>query len=295
MSIFTPSGWYTTRQLLVGMIAVVGMGWWTSDVRATQTQDAEAWPRVITADRSEDCAETLAQARQALPTNGLATTFSLFSWNVEKAQNPLLVPQFAGFARNADLIFLQEAVPLKKTETVIEQSLFEAFVRGYVQDEIETGVLTLARVPHIVHCQFLSTEPWLRTPKAASVTLYPMADGNESLLTVNLHAINFSLGVEAYADQLSKLAELMRAHEGPVVFGGDLNTWSERRQRIVKELASELQLTAVPFAPDYRTTRFGRALDHLYVRGLTWVDGHTEQVSTSDHNPLFATLRRSTP
>ena len=88
---------------------------------------------------------------------------------------------------------------------------------------------------------------------------------------------------------------LIRTHEGPVVFGGDLNTWSERRQRIVKELASELQLTAVPFAPDYRTTRLGRALDNLYVRGLTWVDGHTEQVSTSDHNPLFATLRRSTP
>jgi hypothetical protein len=64
MSIFTPLGWYTTRQLLVGMIAVVGMGWWTSDLRATQKQDAEAWPRVITADRSEYCAETLSQARQ---------------------------------------------------------------------------------------------------------------------------------------------------------------------------------------------------------------------------------------
>ena len=130
MSIFTPSRCYTTRQLLVGIIAVVGMGWWTSEARATQKQAAEAWPRVITADRSEDCAETLAQARQALPTKGLATTFSLFSWNVEKAKNPLLVPQFAKFVRNADLIFLQEAVPLKKIETVIEQSLFEAFVRA---------------------------------------------------------------------------------------------------------------------------------------------------------------------
>ena len=81
-----------------------------------------------------------------------------------------LVSEFAELARLSDLIFLQEAVPLKKTQTVIEQSLFEAFVRGYVQNEVETGVLSLARTPHLVHCQLLATEPWLRTRKATSVT-----------------------------------------------------------------------------------------------------------------------------
>ena len=60
-------------------------------------------------------------------------------------------------------------------ETVMAQSLYEAFARGYVQDEIDTGVLTLARTPHLVHCHLLATEPWLRTPKATSVTLYPLA------------------------------------------------------------------------------------------------------------------------
>ena len=52
-----------------------------------------------------------------------------------------LVSEFAELARLSDLIFLQEAVPLKKNQTVIEQSLFEAFVRGYVQNEVETGSL----------------------------------------------------------------------------------------------------------------------------------------------------------
>ena len=216
----------------------------------------------------------------------------MLNWNVEKAQHPDLVSEFAAFAKKSDLIFLQEAVPLKKTQTVIEQSLFEAFVPGYVQNEIETGVLTLSRAPHLVHCHLLATEPWLRTPKATSVTLYPLADSGATLLTVNLHAVNFSFGVEAYRGQLNQAAALIRSHKGPVIFGGDLNTWSNKRQGVVDSLADELGLIPVPFSPDHRTTQFGKPLDHLYVRGLAWHSTETQAVSTSDHNPLLVTFRR---
>ena len=253
------------------------------------------WPLIVTADHADECAQTLALGQQAQQDGGLAATFSLLNWNVEKAKDPSLLSEFAELARLSDLIFLQEAVPLKKTQTVIEQSLFEAFVRGYVQNEIETGVLTLARTPHLVHCQLLATEPWLRTPKATSVTLYPLADSDDTLLTVNLHAVNFSFGVTAYQGQLDKAAELIRSHEGPVIFGGDLNTWSDRRQGVLDSLADELGLIAIPFSPDHRTTQFGKPLDHLFVRGLAWQSTKTKEVSTSDHNPLLATLRREDP
>ena len=206
-----------------------------------------------------------------------------------------LVSEFAELARLSDLIFLQEAVPLKKTQTVIEQSLFEAFVRGYVQNEVETGVLSLARTPHLVQCQLLATEPWLRTPKATSVTLYPLAESDNTLLTVNLHAVNFGFGVKAYRGQLDKAAELIRSHEGPVIFGGDLNTWSDRRQGVLDSLAAELGLIPVPFSPDHRTTQFGKPLDHLFVRGLAWQSTKTIEVSTSDHNPMLATFQRKDP
>ena len=253
------------------------------------------WPLIVTADHSDECGQALALGQQAQQDGGLAATFSLLNWNVEKAKDPSLVSEFAELARLSDLIFLQEAVPLKKTRTVIEQSLFEAFVRGYVQNEVETGVLTLARTPHLVHCQLLATEPWLRTPKATSVTLYPLADSDDTLLTVNLHAVNFSFGVKAYQGQLDKAAELIRGHEGPVIFGGDLNTWSDRRQDVLDSLADELGIIPVPFSPDHRTTQFGRPLDHLFVRGLAWQSTKTKEVSTSDHNPLLATLRREDP
>jgi endonuclease/exonuclease/phosphatase (EEP) superfamily protein YafD len=77
-----------------------------------------------------------------------------------------------------------------------------------------------------------------------------------------------------------------------VIFGGDLNTWSGRRQATVDALAEELGLAPIPFLPDYRTSRFGRPLDHLYVRGLTRQSSKTSQVETSDHNPLIVTLQR---
>lgn len=275
------------RQLSVTHIATMLLACWVSCGQA-----GEAWPLVVTGDQSSQCAQALSKGRQQTGSDGLTTPFSLLNWNVEKARHPDLVTEFAAYAERSDLIFLQEAVPLKKAETVIAQSLYEAFVRGYVQNEIDTGVLTLARTPHRVHCHLLATEPWLRTPKATSITLYPLAGSDASLLTVNLHAVNFSFGVKEYRAQLEAAAELMRVHQGPVIFGGDLNTWSDRRQAVLDDLADELGLTPVSFSPDHRTSRFGRPLDHLYVRGLTWQSSETVQVETSDHNPLLVTFKR---
>ena len=275
------------RRLSVNHFVAAFLACWISHGQA-----AETWPLVVTADQGGQCTKALSIGRQQERKEGLATSFSMLNWNVEKARHPGLVSEFAAYAERSHLIFLQEAVPLKKTETVMAQSLYEAFARGYVQDEIDTGVLTLARTPHLVHCHLLATEPWLRTPKATSVTLYPLAGSDASLLTVNLHAVNFSFGVKEYRSQLEAAAELIRAHEGPVIFGGDLNTWSDRRQATLDALTDELGLTAVPFSPDHRTSRFGRPLDHLYVRGLTWQSSKTVQVVTSDHNPLLVTLQR---
>ena len=287
MLLRSPAGLSPARRLSVTHITSVLLACWVSCGQA-----AEEWPLIVTAGQSGQCAQALSEGRQQTSTDGLTTPFSLLNWNVEKAQHPGLVTEFAAYAERSDLIFLQEAVPLKKAETVIAQSLYEAFVRGYVQNEIDTGVLTLARKPHLVHCQLLATEPWLRTPKATSVTLYPLAGSNASLLTINLHAVNFSFGVKEYRFQLEAAAELMRAHRGPVIFGGDLNTWSNRRQATLDAVTDELGLTAVPFSPDHRTSRFGRPLDHIYVRDLTWQSSETVQVETSDHNPLIVTLQR---
>ena len=281
--------------LAAALVTAAVTGYGVLAPAAIRADDTATWPLIVTADRAEDCAQTLTTAQHADNIAGLGTSFALLNWNVEKAKDPGLLGEFAELAKRSDLIFLQEAVPLRKAQTLIEESLYDAFVRGYVQNEIETGVLTLARTPHIVHCQLLATEPWLRTPKATSVTLYPLENSDNTLLTINLHAVNFSFGVKTYHEQLNNTVELIRGHKGPVIMGGDFNTWSNKRQRVLDSLASELGLIAVPFSPDHRTTQFGKPLDHIYVRDLAWRHTETKQVSTSDHNPLLVTFRRVDP
>ena len=41
----------------------------------------------------------------------------MLNWNVEKAQHPDLITEFAAYAERSDLIFLQEAVPLKNPDS----------------------------------------------------------------------------------------------------------------------------------------------------------------------------------
>jgi endonuclease/exonuclease/phosphatase (EEP) superfamily protein YafD len=110
------------------------------------------------------------------------------------------------------------------------------------------------------------------------------------LLAINLHAVNFTFGVSDYQNQLAALTQLMAAHDGPIIFGGDLNTWSPGRQQVLQHFTSTMDLVPVPFNLDHRVTVLGRPLDHLYVRDLTWGHTTTRKVTTSDHNPLSATL-----
>jgi endonuclease/exonuclease/phosphatase (EEP) superfamily protein YafD len=42
----------------------------------------------------------------------------------------------------------------------------------------------------------------------------------------------------------------------------------------------------VEFSDDQRTRAFGRALDHIYVRGMQAQTARVITVSTSDHNAL---------
>ena len=247
-------------------------------------------PQIVSADNARQCDTALSAARQVATAGGLTFPLNVFSWNVHKVHKPAVLDDFGELADTAHLIFVQEAVPSRQLPSLADRAFVPAFVPGYVQNETPTGVLTLSRTSHLVHCRLLSLEPWLRTPKATSVTLYPLIDRQERLLAINIHAINFTLGVSDYQNQLAALTDLITAHEGPIIFGGDLNSWSPARQQVLQHFTSKMGLVAVPFDPDHRVTVFGRPLDHLYVRGLTWGHTTTHKVTTSDHNPLLATL-----
>jgi endonuclease/exonuclease/phosphatase (EEP) superfamily protein YafD len=60
---------------------------------------------------------------------------------------------------------------------------------------------------------------------------------------------------------------------------------------VVDAAARRLGLTEIAFTDDRRRLFFGHQLDHIYTRGLDVVTSSAITVTSSDHNPVMATLR----
>lgn len=220
----------------------------------------------------------------------LAGELEILSWNIQKARNTGWHEDLANLGGSVDLAFIQEASTQAGIGNFIPGALHAAFSRGYTTETMETGVMTLSAGLPSMHCNFTTREPWLGTPKATSVTSYPLKDRDERLLTINLHAVNFAFGLKEFQHQFAELRELLSTHEGPVILAGDLNTWSRKRQSLVDEFVAEHGLQPVSFEPDLRTRIFGWALDHIYVRGMHALSAEVIPVKSSDHNPLRVRL-----
>ncbi len=214
----------------------------------------------------------------------------ILSWNIQKASNAGWREDLASLGSRVDLAFIQEASVQAGIDGLLPGVLHRAFARGYTTDKLETGVMTLSAGAPSMHCQLTALEPWLGTPKATAVTAYPLRNRQDRLLAINLHAVNFAFGLNDLRRQLASLRELLAEHRGPVILAGDLNTWSGDRQALVDEFTGAHGLQAVTFEPDLRTRVFGRALDHIYVRGLKALSAEVVPVNTSDHNPLRVRL-----
>ena len=236
-------------------------------------------------------------------------TFSVLSWNIEKGADAGWIADLAQIAAAEHVLLIQEAVldpntgalPLSRDFTS-----WQYFAAGYRQGSTQTGVLTASPWVASHHCALTAWEPWLGTPKATSVTRYAFYRGRATgesprvgtsgemlnpLMVVNVHAVNFAVGLEAYIEQFAAIGEVIMTHEGALILAGDFNTWSEDRQDWLTGFMARHQLEAVTFSPDNRTTVFSRPIDHMYTRGLAVIDASVVTVDSSDHNPLLMTVR----
>jgi endonuclease/exonuclease/phosphatase family metal-dependent hydrolase len=113
----------------------------------------------------------------------------------------------------------------------------------------------------------------------------------ETLLVINIHGINFTFGVDELEKQFLQARAVIDAHDGPVLFSGDFNTWRGQRTKVLDEMLAELGLTALEYDVDHRKRFLGEALDHIYVRGLYSEHATTLDSKASDHNPMAVHLR----
>ena len=236
------------------------------------------------------CRDALAAAHAAGGAGLDGAGIRVLNWNVQKKHGSAWRQDFDRLTTGADLVLIQEASLGHHADPGLAAGRHATFAPGYRSGRGVTGVLTLSRNEPLVSCSFTTREPWLRTQKSTGITAYALAGSDETLAVVNLHAVNFALGLSDYRAQFARVLEVLQDHAGPIILAGDFNTWRGQRLAVVTELASALELRAVSFADDERVRFFGRPLDHIYVRNLELRQSGTDSVTTSDHNPMTAVL-----
>lgn len=214
----------------------------------------------------------------------------LFNWNIGKGGRAKWAAELARLAGEADIVTLQEAPLSNPGWAAAKDERVHAFAPGYATRQSSTGVMTVSAARPLRQCNLSSREPLIRSPKATLITEYALLGRDQTLLVVNIHAINFAPGLRAFERQLGMAADVVARHDGPVIVAGDFNTWRPARQKHVDERLDALELRPVAFAVDRRKRFFGQALDHVYVRGLYVVTATSYASRASDHNPMRVRL-----
>lgn len=217
----------------------------------------------------------------------LADVLRVMVWNIFKQQRTDWLAVLKTLSQNAQLVLLQEA---QSTPELIRFAtthyLSTEQVPAFIFPQHPSGVMTLSHA-HSMYCFPLrEREPLIRLAKSALITVYALSD-KRLLMVINIHAVNFSLGVESYKKQLDSVGEQLEKHHGPVIMAGDFNAWSQPRVSALYRFAHNMALKEVTFSDDQRRKAFGRPLDFVFYRELKVVAASVLTTEASDHNPLL--------
>ncbi|EJN6961564.1 endonuclease/exonuclease/phosphatase family protein [Photobacterium damselae] len=212
-------------------------------------------------------------------------------WNIYKQQRPNWQQALDNISQHSELVLLQEATLKPELKQYLQDKPWKVrMANAFRFLDTPAGVMNLSKVEAMKTCAYLAMEPWLRLPKSALLSQFALSNG-QTLAVVNLHGVNFAMGLEEYKAQFKSLASALQKHVGPVILAGDFNTWRKGRMDVVKQFAHQLGLKEVQFRQDQRIKVFGKPLDHLFYRGLVLETAEALKTDASDHNPIIATFR----
>jgi endonuclease/exonuclease/phosphatase (EEP) superfamily protein YafD len=156
----------------------------------------------------------------------------VLTWNIHKEGDAGWQRDLDAFVRRHDVVLLQEVVLQDSLRRIIEDSGMRwVMASSFLYQGNDIGVLTAARVMPQGSCTERVVEPLIRLPKSAAISWFRVAGLSSTLAVVNVHAINFSLSLGAYRAQFAALGDALAGHQGPIIFAGDLNTWTDARGR----------------------------------------------------------------
>ena len=211
------------------------------------------------------------------------------SWNVFKSKKKDWAQDFVRLHSIYDILLLQEAKlnlaapPFESYDPDYSWVFGESFVLDRCGSSC--GVLTGSRIhaDQAFNRHGPIRDPLLNTPKSSAFAFYPIWGRQERFLIINAHLINFRT-LRAFEQQLQQIIHVIAEHAGPVLFAGDLNTWSASRKSLLLREMENSGLSNVTFANEKRKFLL---LDYIFVRDLTVKEAHLlYDIRSSDHLPL---------
>ena len=258
------------------------------------------------ADLFESVTAVVVEHESAQPKPLKGESIKVLSWNIARSNySESWRRDYLAIAKQhqPDLIFLQEVSLSTQNGDIPElENLGWSFAPNFINasEGSYSGILTAARAKRLTSQSLLTQErePVANTPKVSLFVKYALADSADSLLAVNIHAINF-VELRKFKAQIQAIAALLTQHAGSIIFAGDFNTWSRARWLYLSGAAQELNLSAVSFKPEdaQNLKRFLRSppLDYIFYRGFNQQPLSARVIDTpssSDHNPLLVELCR---
>ena len=272
------------RNLIVASVLLV-LASCTAQPTAPLRLTAEPMPA------TEACIDSLAAPSSAVSRVLDSDSIHVVNWNIQKGRNTEWVGDLAEKNIGPDLLILQETSRRNDAWQDLVPDHFASFAEGFGPNWSPSGVMTVSAAQPMTECELIAHEPWFGTRKATLVTEYGLTGSDDTLLVINIHGINFTFGVDELGKQFSQARAVIDAHDGPVLFSGDFNTWRGQRAKVLEEMLAGLGMTALEYDVDYRKRFLGQALDHIYVRGLYSEHATTLDSQASDHNPMAVRLR----
>ncbi|MFU8785323.1 endonuclease/exonuclease/phosphatase family protein [Aliidiomarina sp.] len=218
--------------------------------------------------------------------------FGVLCWNAQKLTQTLkfqlalarVLEQFPSL-----FLLLQEAKLASQSDWHLPHWSY-ALAPNIQTKRSNYGVLTASQYAFTEALPRLSRhrEGMFATHKSYMLSYHPLPD-NQSLLIVNVHAINF-VRASHFLREIELLREELLHHKGPLIVAGDFNVWNrQRRLHLLRFCRSVGLRQATMFDAQHIKSYREHPLDFIFYRDLGLKEATAINTTTvSDHNPIYA-------
>ena len=235
------------------------------------------------------------------PTALSAKSIKVLSWNINKNNHRTSwITDFSAIVEQykPDKIFLQEVQLCAESEEIpVLAEMGWSFAPNFMDKlkNVYSGVLIATKDNHLNAKAVITqhSEPVTNTPKVSLFAEYSLEAGEETLLAINTHLINF-VELSKFQSQLEEVEAAISNHSGKIILSGDFNTWNRARWKMLSQMALRLGLRAVSFNTEdtskIKNFLLSPPLDYIFYRGLYQKPLSAkvlDKFSSSDHKPLL--------